>query len=403
MKYPIFVSEYNALKPKMKQLSFIPLMVVCTIVLGVQLAGCRQNNTNIKDQFEWEAGWNAPELYPAEVISGRFENADGDGESLIQDSNGGGWGEMSTYSAGGKKTLPDTLRVHWYSFTEDKFYRGVFGLDKALITKLFREGFNRFRGKDHVTYSYIIAGFAPGGVVSVWIAGEGKQVEVGVFKAQEAEYMTADEFLPGHRLLSSTPKEQWNDIIQRYRTLSLEDFGATDNLASHGTPFGLWDSTYRERFNSRIALVYEDKEGDCITDEILIEYVNGEKESLSLDELVENPFKMRPRIRFVNYYFSRLDNQGSRKYSQSKIEFNEKDLWQAYDSVSKGDHERPIELQIHRTKNNLKHSGMMMTSCEKQNNDSVHLNMDIHLIYNYTVSEDWSMGEFEVYKQLNKK
>ena len=53
------------------------------------------------------------------------------------------------------------------------------------IIEKFKEGYpnsSLYFGRnknENETYNYIVAGFAPGGVVVVWLSGSGKQIEIG--------------------------------------------------------------------------------------------------------------------------------------------------------------------------------------------------------------------------------
>src|SRR5690625_7402810 len=83
---------------------------------------------------------------------------------------GRGWGEMvSSHIVGPDwKPLPDRLDIKFFSYTENRFYHGVFELPYERILSLFREG---CLNKEDRTYDRIMNGGAAGGGGAEWLEG----------------------------------------------------------------------------------------------------------------------------------------------------------------------------------------------------------------------------------------
>lgn len=362
------------------------LVTVLALLLSGIFTSCKnQSSMNTDTKFEWWSAWDAPRYYPMEVLDGAFLLKGQYQTPLRQGfTQGQKWGGNSDEMGEGERPLPDELDVYWYSFTEDKFYEGAFKLPQDTMLKLFREGFNQFRFKKHVTYDYITVGLAPGGVVSVWLKGNwnGKEVEVGYFKAHEGERLTWEHF--DSEYYRSKGDSAWT----AYRREMLDGLDAADHLKRYGIPFGIWD-TYREKFNFRPVMVYEDKDTARITDEIHMEFFNGEEESLSLNELKENPFKMRARIRYFEAFWTFGQNM---RYIQ--LEFDEQELFNAYKDVYEGNPNTQVELQIHMNKEN-DHFDQFLVRVEKGNYKEVQLR---HTKINFYIDDVSNRYHYNVFK-----
>ncbi|PZQ87306.1 MAG: hypothetical protein DI548_06030, partial [Flavobacterium johnsoniae] len=73
-------------------------------------------------------------------------------------------------------------------YAENIFYDIDTEIDHDKMVKLFKEGYeenNKKWGRRKENYRTIIVGFAPGGVAVIWLAGAGKQVEIGRYQAEK--------------------------------------------------------------------------------------------------------------------------------------------------------------------------------------------------------------------------
>ncbi|WP_245688935.1 DUF2931 family protein [Riemerella columbipharyngis] len=76
----------------------------------------------------------------------------------------------------------------WLSYAKDCFYKVDTPIDKDKIFSLFKEGYLWMGANSnirHTNYDEITAGFAPGGVVVVWVADATRQVEIRRYQGRK--------------------------------------------------------------------------------------------------------------------------------------------------------------------------------------------------------------------------
>ncbi len=144
-------------------------------------------------KVDWLASESAPDEYPMKVISGTFLYPGVDHGLYVPDGKTvyHGWGyPVSTHVVGpDKKPLPDRLRITYYSYLEDQFYRGEFELPYERIVQMVNEGFpNHKTPTATMYYDELTVGMAPGGNVAVWLVGIGKTTEIFFGKADPIDY-----------------------------------------------------------------------------------------------------------------------------------------------------------------------------------------------------------------------
>ena len=282
--------------------------------------------------FKWDATSCAPKLFPGEMYQSYFvfEN---DYEMEIPGCSSvlnNGWGVIGPIVGGNNyKPVPVKLKITWMSYTENKFYTGSFTLPKDSITKMFEEGFTEFQSKKHGTYDFITVGTAPGGIVVVWLLGSGKTTEVGRYQASETK-VSMHDFVPTTNL----------DQDAFVKVVLNDDPAFNDNLKKNGIPFGLWD-TYREKFNWRPYIDFEDKE-NAIIDEMMLYYFNGEIDVLSEKKLAINSFESRPRIQKITCWWS-----NKRTLNKAVIILDEEEIFKAYRFIYQDAPSQEGQLRIH--------------------------------------------------------
>ncbi|WP_456315487.1 DUF2931 family protein [Pseudomonas shirazensis] len=190
------------------------------------------------EKFEWDGDATAPAGYPMWIIYPHsFILSDGyeaviPNESFMED----GWeGSANSWSVGeSNKAMPDSLKITWYSYTEDKFYKGNFKMPQEKIYQLFKDGYwiygidtNRlvYEGYDKKelhkeTFSALTVGLAPKGMVVVWASGQNK-IEIGRFQGEEVpEGPEADKMWKQIAELSDRPisvKQSMAEFIPEVR------------------------------------------------------------------------------------------------------------------------------------------------------------------------------------------
>lgn len=101
-----------------------------------------------------------------------------------------GWGYSGSMHTQGEdlKAVPVKLEVTWASFLENKFYTGSWELPVDKIKNLFKEGTINWRTNEKESYTSVVVGLAPGGVVVVWIYGNDQQVEIRNIKLKKPKF-----------------------------------------------------------------------------------------------------------------------------------------------------------------------------------------------------------------------
>lgn len=231
--------------------------------------------STMANKFDWKATESAPKNYPMEIVKGDFYSPDG--YSLYVPNKKTihhGWGKsVSSHLVGSDlKSVPNKLKITFFSYTENQFFKGEFNLPYEKITKLFSSGYYSPKEDGLTTYFKIIAGVAPGGTVSVWLGGIDKTTEVFSGQAEKIELSWKE--------IVDNPDISREEFIQ----IEIEDSmtpEARELLETNGVPLGLWNS-YRKRYNWQ-PLFSGQEPPELIT---RVRYFNGEDEYLyyPLDE-----------------------------------------------------------------------------------------------------------------------
>ena len=269
--------------------------------------------------MEWMPTECAPKDYPIQVHSGTFLCEDG---SKISIPNGAvihnGWGNLgSIYVVGDDvKSLPTTLQITWLSFVENQFYTGEFKLSSTLMQSLFEKGFLNDKNSEE-TYTKIMVGMAPGGVVAIWLLGGGSCKEIGFYEASKTD-ISMSNFNP-------------NGIQDRaqYVSSTLEDLSSeiilADTLDISVSSGKKWEGyrkqyTYRPKFES---------DSDAGLTKILVKAFNGElyhvnAENQILKEFVE---QAAPRHIWIQWEDTNQNLYGCDIY------FDEQEVYKVFEKI----------------------------------------------------------------------
>lgn len=195
--------------------------------------------------YEWLPTESAPERYPVRLIQGAFLLPDGRRVALpARRDVANGWGKRgSTHIVGDEaKPLPRRLALEWFSYTENRFYKGDFALPESAIAALFAKGVGTDRpAGGRTSFERIIVGMAPGGLVAVWLAAGSEVVEVGGWRADVAD-------LPWTRVLDN-PDVTRDAFIAKVLEARLGAEGRA-RLAREGVPTHLY-AHYRTQYRWR--------------------------------------------------------------------------------------------------------------------------------------------------------
>lgn len=307
-------------------------IIIVLLTTGLNLCSCKKSTDNTQKEtsivmnvlgkkekkYEWLPTECAPRIYPVEIYKGYLVCTDG---TKITIPSGGrtvknGWGKTgSTYIVGEDfKPVPNQLEITWLSYAENKFYTGSFQLPKDSMTALFEEGFLDRREKQ-ATYSSIVVGMAPGGLVSVWMLGAGSSVEIGQYQAVETEVSMADFNPEGMQDQELYARESLNDISEERK----------QQLQKEGITHDKW-KTYRQRYSWKLEYSFKDQ---GTSTEVLIEFFNGE----NIYTFSTNPsladYRELALPKYTRFYWS---DKNKNTYG-CKIYFDETEIFEAFKKV----------------------------------------------------------------------
>ncbi|WP_223648587.1 DUF2931 family protein [Hymenobacter psoromatis] len=146
------------------------------------------------EKFKLSAGPCAADGYWVTIQGGMFYNSQGTGFPVPGGHTlEGDWGASGTSWVVGDEmqTVPERLKILWFSYAEDKFYEGDFALPQEKLYHLLQAGTWDIKEQKKVTYTEFTVCVLPKGVVVVWLTG-GNKVLVGRFLAHEIIPSPAD-------------------------------------------------------------------------------------------------------------------------------------------------------------------------------------------------------------------
>jgi hypothetical protein len=291
--------------------------------------------------YNWEEGTAAMLGYPIQVYRGGFKNRYHDFVSLYGGITIGEWGDPDNGMSGGNKRLPDHLHVIWLSYAEDCLYEIDCEIDTAMIQSYFERGYELydFNGTlRHYCYNRIIAGFAPGGAVVIWISGVGSRKEIGRYQGYKKE-ISADEI----KSLDYPDKLLFD---KNYRQKKMQDENIVppginqNNLHAHKS-FGVCD-LYREKYRWKIIFELPDQSVLSSKRSVRIEFYNGE-----VEEILNSDF---PCLSYLNLpvpqkiSFSWTDREGQQYGGVAHLE--EYDAIQTYQKITGRGNAVPADLIV---------------------------------------------------------
>ena len=331
------------------------MKIFITLLLLTQLGSCQNktkldkttqpqkttttmnDNTPIQRYFKWEQGVNAPAGYPVEVYRGGLESVSGFTSLSGMGGSSNTWGSPSSGMSSGEKEAPNRINCIWVAHAEDCMYKIDCAIDYDRMIQLFNEGFidsNRRRGRKMDTYDVITTGFAPGGVVVIWLVGCDRQVEVGRYQGEKFTVPQAEiNSLDSHQqlLFDSVDRKR---IMKNPMIVPLEIQEAHKNKP---IPFGLWD-TYREKYSWRP--VFELPNESKLEDDVSFSMINGERKTLLYEIFDENKFEKRAIP--IGLSFSWFDKKG--QGHSGNVDFDEKEIFEVYKKIYETDKNSNAEL-----------------------------------------------------------
>ena len=310
------------------------LLISCLFLITCKQAD-KKNIENSKNEimtdkkFDWKPTECVPDFYPAEIYHGDFITDD---DSYITIPYGGTidsgvWGSSGSSWAVGEdsKPVPSRLKIIWLSYTENQFYFLETALPKQKMIELFEKGFINDRGQQE-TYYNIVVGMAPGGAVSVWLYAAEHVTEVGHYQAIKTEVDMAD-FKPDGL--------QNRDLYIKHREESFSE-QTKQVLAEQGIPIGKW-TNFTKRFLWKPVLKHAE---EYKLDNFFNRFYNGEMYSVTLGNKVLEEYKnFSPPETTSFYWYDKNNNQFG-----SRINFDEKEIWNAFEKIFQNIDTKQAEL-----------------------------------------------------------
>ena len=300
---------------------------------------------NATEKYDYEQGISTPEGYPIKLLSeSQFKVAvkgDRNPVTLLETGKvysgicGVGDNTFKSSDEGGI-VLPDSLKLYWYAYVEDKYYGLKTKLDKDKISEYFKMGYVRdFQGHlneaDFIKGDYrdLVAGIAPGGDVVLWISGGFETTrELAVFKAKE---MSAADFKDYDTINDVARKEVLAD------TCTCEDRPQFRRIVNNSKPIpaGKWMNKYRQKFDWKFTI---NNFGQTKTKLILYCY-NGERFAFYNEEISKLPYQKQVLPSTLTFAF--IKNE---KRYHLAMDFNEEEVYHHFAELSKMN--QPIELSV---------------------------------------------------------
>lgn len=276
-------------------------------------------------RHEWLPTECAPRRYPVQILRGDL--IFGDAGVYIPDRRlvKNGWGEIgSTHIVGEDvKPLPTMLDLTWLSYAENVFYSGEFTLDHDRIADMFTRGFQAPTRDERATYGRIIVGMAPGGLISVWLAGAGIVHEVEAFTAQPCD-------VPWEEFAGEGVDRREFIRAGLLRVMSQAEL---DHLTEHGIPSGL-HARYRKQYVWSVQWL-----GRGAPQRAWVRALNGERDLIRFDRPAARPTTAVPRQIDLEW------TEEDRSYCAS-IPFDDIEAMTAFEDLTKMDVQRPLIVQL---------------------------------------------------------
>ena len=298
-------------------------------------------------EINYKPTTSCPPGYPIEVYRGGLEIEGGGFQPLNFGTETGGnhWGEAGS-SMSEATSVPKKIKLIYLSYAEDCLWKidvEIPQADRDKMKKYFAEGYqesvwflNRKQFKLEA-YDYVVTGFAPGGAVFLWLAGSGKQVEIGRYQAEKTTVPQSEiDRLDNHDRLLFDP-------VDRKRTMNNPKIVPPEIAAAHKgkpIPLGLWD-TYRKRYSWRPIFVSSQDEGWAVF-KTRFEMFNGEYDEQVDQTLIKNEFENRAILSRMQMSWRDKTGQNYACY----LDFDEKEIFNAFEYIYKDKPESEAEIEF---------------------------------------------------------
>ena len=249
------------------------------LLMALNIFACKPTKKKDELTIEWQPGINAPKYYPIRTVLGSFTA----GDRMCSIATGGtqndGWGESGMEMSTGR-FVPNKLTIGWFSFVEDKFFKGEFKLPADTMRALFKQGFID-RDGDYFGYNALIVNVYPKGGVALWMdVGGCRIVEIAHFQAEEMDY----DWKSMYPNMTRKTRTEYNEFVMT------QVKGSTEYIAQHGITQEPFKTIYRRRYNYTLVI---DSVPHAKTLVMRADFFNGEYDTMEGEGLENNFFKTK--------------------------------------------------------------------------------------------------------------
>lgn len=331
------------------------ITIVLCFIFCTQITNCQMKNEKIP---EWTAEMCHPEnQYRIQMVKDKIFTLEGIHAGMPFGSSSGTWGASGAMWTEQHGT-PIGADITYYASYDNAFYRLkiAFPVDKMKDLVRRRYAFAEVKGKAIEEYKYegdpdlqfsmydsdtayesydafssLVFGFAPKGMVVVWVNYGLTVIEVGRYQAQII--IDPEELLEAKKIHLKT----WRFTPEYFDELAKKKYNPNANCE-------LWDM-YRLRYHWKPVFTSENPKFKIF--EINTEYYNGEKDQMFRPWLLEN--KMRDRaLPCVMQFFG--ETSKNEKF-EGRIFFNQEKL---FDQFKRLQGENEIQIKIAEDSRNIK-------------------------------------------------
>lgn len=358
------------------------IFFLSTIVVCIGIVSCKYFMSEKKYKYDTAASCNPD--YGIYLHTGVFKSPGGSIIPIYSNNLSGPLGSTGSPNVigDGFNSVPNILKIGFYSETEDKFYEGEFDLPYEEIEKMLQEESDNpfYKNKTfqdaqsgktlrHMKYNVLSVGITIGGKVTLWINGESRnQMEIACFQAKEVQTDWKSVFEQGGR------EESFKYNLDQVFSPKVKNEVLTKTL-----PFNLWDE-YRKKYNW--CYKFELPAGGKL-DDLYMSMINAEAEckynttpTLENDPLTKRslPYNLEIRLHDAkgNKYLSWIVFTESDQYLKNiyksgggqkyPADFREEEIYKVFQSLDKN---KPIDI-IYKVNDTYKEIKIVVKQGEKE-------------------------------------
>ena len=312
------------------------------LLLAFNLNQCQMN----KEVPEFQVEISQPEnKFSVRPVSDEIRTLEGIYAGLPYGGSSGKWGDSGKGWTEQHGT-PSGADIVYFSEYEEKFYHLNVDFDKEKIKEFMKRAYARIddkkdetkeykelgrsyvsgRNQPYDSFSTLVFGFAPKGMVVVWLRfGIGNtQIELDRFQAIE---------VTDHQLISKSKKKYLDDF-----RITEDQFKEANKkyLIPNASP-ELWDN-YRKRYQWAPIATSQNKNFELL--QIITHYYNGERENMLRPWVKNPPVRQRGIPSQLQVFWQTGKESDQRKVAEIYLDWNE------VEKVFNSSHNKNIKAEI---------------------------------------------------------